>query len=66
MNIGKGKEKENKIKTEREANHKRLLTLGNKLRVARGEMGEGWGQWVVGIKEGIVMSTGCYMQVRNP
>lgn len=31
----KGKIK-NKIKTEREANHKRLLTIGNKLRVAGG------------------------------
>ena len=36
--------RERKIKlTEREANHKRLLTLGNNLRVARGEMGGGMG-----------------------
>ena len=30
-------------KLEREANHKRLLTLGNKQRVAEGEVGEGMG-----------------------
>ena len=29
----------NKIKTEREANHKRLLNTENKLRVARGVLG---------------------------
>ena len=28
------------IKTERETNHKRLLTIGNKFRVAGGEVGE--------------------------
>ena len=39
MNVGEGKENKNKMKTEREANHKRLLTLGNKLRVAGGEWG---------------------------
>ena len=38
-----GKEKQNAMKTEREANHKRLLTLGNKLRVTRGEGGGGMG-----------------------
>ena len=43
MNRGEGKEKENKTKTERETNHERLLTLGNKLRVAGGEVGGGWG-----------------------
>ena len=52
MNIGEGKEKENKRKTEREANHKRLLTIGNKLRVAEAEWTEGWGNWVMGIKKG--------------
>ena len=31
----------NKIKTEREANHKRLLNTENKLRVAGGEVGGG-------------------------
>ena len=39
------------MKTERETNHKRLLTLGNKLRVAGREVGSGWGNWVMGIKE---------------
>ena len=39
MNIGKGMEKQNKIKTEREANHKRLLNIGNKVRFAGGEVG---------------------------
>ena len=29
--------------SEREANHKRLLTIGNKLRVAGGEVGGGIG-----------------------
>jgi len=31
--------------------HKRLLTIGNGLRVAGGEMG-GLGNWVMGIKDG--------------
>ena len=40
------------MKTEREANHKRLLTIGSKLKVAGGE-GRGDGiYWVMGIKEG--------------
>ena len=43
MNIREGKEKENKIKTERGANGKRLSTLGNKLRVAGGEVDGGMG-----------------------
>ena len=38
MNIGEGKEKK-KIKTEREANHKRLLNIENKLSVAGWELG---------------------------
>ena len=46
MNIGKGKKKR-----EREANHKRLLTIENKLRIAGGEVGKGWAKWVMGIKE---------------
>ena len=41
------------MKTEREINHKRPLTIGNKLRVAGGEAGVGWPKWVMGIKEGI-------------
>ena len=39
-------------KTEREANHKGLLTIENRLRVAGGEVGREWAKWVVGIKEG--------------
>ena len=38
--------------SERETNHERLLTIGNKLRVAGGEVGGEWGTWVTGIKEG--------------
>ena len=37
-------------KLERERNHKRLLTLGNKQKVAEGV--GGWGNWVMGTKEG--------------
>ena len=51
MNIREGKEK-NKRKTYRETNHKRLLTLRNKLRVAGGVIGGGWNNWVMGIKDG--------------
>ena len=40
------KGRKNKIKTEREANPKRLLNTENKLRVAGGV------KWVMGIKEG--------------
>ena len=40
MNVGEGKEKQNKIETEREAHHKGFLTLGNRLRFAGGEVGE--------------------------
>ena len=40
--MGGRKEKLNKTKSERETNHKRLLTLGNKLRAAGGErVGDG-------------------------
>ena len=35
------------------ANHKRLLTIQNKMRVNVKEMGGGWAKWVVGIKESI-------------
>lgn len=45
MNRGEGKEKENKIKTERDANHKRLSTIGNKLRAAGGEVDGLWSNW---------------------
>ena len=38
---GEEKEKYNKIKTEQEANHKRLLIVGNRVRVTGGEVGGG-------------------------
>ena len=41
------------MRPERETNHKRLLILGNKLRVAGGEGRGGWGNWVVDIGEGM-------------
>ena len=44
--------KRNGKSPEREKNHERLLTLGNKLRVAGEEVGGGWGKWGMGIKEG--------------
>jgi len=40
-------------KKKRRKESKRLLTIGNKLRIAT----EGWAKWVMGIKEG----TGSYM-----
>jgi len=40
------------MKIERETNHKRLITLGNKLRVAGGEVVGGWDNWVMDMKEG--------------
>ena len=41
-----------KKKKERGKNHKRLLRIENKLRIAGGEVGRGWARWVMGIKEG--------------
>ena len=38
-----GERKLNGRLSERETNHERLPTLGNKLKVARGEVGEGMG-----------------------
>ena len=40
------------MKPERETNHKRRLIIGNKLRVVGGEVGGGWGNRVMNIKEG--------------
>ena len=40
------------MKSERKMNHKRLLTVGNKLRVPEGEVRGGWDIWVMGMKEG--------------
>ena len=42
MTTGKRQEKQNKKTQEREANHKRLLTTENKLKVAGGEVDGGW------------------------
>ena len=39
-------------KSERETNHERLWTLGNKLRVTEGSRVGVLGNWVMGIKEG--------------
>ena len=54
MNTGRGAGKR-----EGKANHTRLLTTENKLRVAGGEVcvsgrgwGRGWAKWDMGIKEG--------------
>lgn len=44
---GRGKSSERKTK------HERLLTTGSKLRAAGGELGEGWGTWVMGMNEGM-------------
>ena len=42
MNMGEGEERKNKIQTERETNHKRLLNTENKLRADGGMwMGDG-------------------------
>ena len=42
----------NEKSSEREKICERLLTIGNKLMVAGGVVG-GWGNWVMGIKEGM-------------
>ena len=39
-------------KSERETKHERLWTPGNKLRVTEGRRAGGWGNRVMGIKEG--------------
>ena len=49
MNLRNLTDEKNKIKTEREANHKRPLNTENKLKVDGG--GE-WAKWVMGIKRG--------------
>ena len=49
-----GEGKLNGKSSERETNHERLLTLGNKLRVAGGEVVTGWwGNWAMSMKEGM-------------
>ena len=50
----KGKSRgENKTKLERETNQKKLLIIGNKLRVAGGGWDGGQDNWVIGIKKGM-------------
>ena len=44
-------EEKNETKSEK-TNHKGLLTIRNKPRIAGGEVNGGWGNWVMGIKEG--------------
>ena len=39
-------------RNQRETNHERLLTLGHKLGVVEGRWMGGWGNWVMGTKEG--------------
>ena len=41
-----------KLSNQRETNHKRLLTLGDKLMAAGGEVGRGMGPLAMGMKEG--------------
>ena len=50
MNIGEGKEKGSKLKTEREANRKRLLNIENR-GLLEGLWEGGWAKWSKGIKE---------------
>ena len=38
--------------SERETEHKRLLTLTNEQEVVEREVGGGWGDWVTGIEGG--------------
>ena len=47
------------MKSERETNHKRLLTSGNKLSIAGGWWGEGWGGWAMDIGEGMCYGECC-------
>ena len=46
---------------DREANHKRLLTIENKLRIAGGKVGQGWARWGMGIGVLVMLSTECCM-----
>ena len=60
MKGNKGERRENEWEiSERMTEHERLLTLGNEQGVVEGEVGRGWGDWVLrgALDE---MSTGCY------
>ena len=53
------------MKSERDTNHKRLLTLGNHLRVIGRDVGGGMGSLGDGHEGGHVMSTGCYKRLMS-
>ena len=40
------------MESEKETSHRRLLIIGHKLGVAEWDGVEGWGNWVMGTKEG--------------
>ena len=53
MKRNKGERRKNEWEiSERETEHERLLTLGNKLGVVEGEVGGGEGDWVAGTEGG--------------
>ena len=62
MKGNKGERRKNEWEiSERETEHERLLTLGNELGVVEGEVAEGGGDWVTGLRWALDgMSTGCY------
>ena len=49
IHMGRGEKRQR----EREANHKRLFMIENKLRDRWRVVGRGWVNWLIGIKEGI-------------
>ena len=55
----------NRKKSESETNHGRLWTLGNKLRVTEGRGLGGWGNRVMGIKEGTCDDDHWVLHVTN-
>ena len=52
-NHGVGEGKLNGKSSEREKNHERLMTTVNKLRAAGRKVDGRWGDWVMGINEGM-------------
>ena len=57
---------EERERGEREANHKRLLMIGNKLRVDGGKWVWGvWARWLMGIKEGTCCDEHWVLYVRD-
>ena len=53
------------VETEREANHKRILNIENKLSVAGGEVSRVWVKWVMSIKEGTFQDEHWVSYVRD-